>query len=180
MSKQAQDYYSPSLFSFGKPLQYGSGILGNTNNSSYRTDGGFDHRGGGSFEGLSYDSSGGINTDNTGFNDLLSPEAVLGDKSFFDGASMSDYGAALSGIGSVLGAGASMYGAFKNAGLAEKSLDFSKKAYYNNYYAQKEVNAARNIKQAYGRTNSTKQGGTSTLDSQLAANAEKYKAYTNT
>jgi hypothetical protein len=100
--------------------------------------------------------------------------------SFFGDASMSDYGAALSGIGSVLGAGANIYGAFKSAGMAEDAFKFAKASYYRDYYSQKETNDAREIKQRDARDNSTVPGGTSALNAKLDANAANYKSRTNT
>lgn len=186
------DYGKTGYSSQGRNQADGSGNVGTTTNYSGFADGGYDFPSN-AFDGgpMQQDFSSLTNNDyknfwaNTtadgkyvGSNTKFAPSDT--GSSFFGDASMSDYGTALAGIGSVLGAGANIFGAFKSAGMADEAFKFAKDSYYRDYYSQKEANAAANIKEAHGRRNSTIPGGTSILDTQLAANAEAYKSRTNT
>jgi len=109
-------------------------------------------------------------------NQLYDPSINVGGGTGFD------YGSALGALGtgaSIASNLAKAFGSIKSANLARKGFDFSKNAFYKNYYSQKENLAAREIKQKFARDNSTVAGGNSSLDALLAANKAKYAALTN-
>jgi hypothetical protein len=186
------DYGKTGYSSQGRNQADGSGNVGTTTNYSGFADGGYDFPSN-AFDGgpMQQDFSSLTNNDyknfwaNTtadgkyvGSNTEFAPSDT-GSSNFSD-ASMSNYGAALTGIGSVLGAGAKIFGAYKGAGMAEDAFKFAKDSYYRDYYSQKETNDARKIKQRDARDKSTTLGGTSDLNAKLDANAAKYKSRTNT